>query len=70
MIKPYIIKEIREDDVGIGVTFLVEVAYMEPLGILSNRVVSSASSFIYVPKGEDVDSYLYTFLYNSGWIAE
>jgi hypothetical protein len=70
MIKPYIIKEIREDDVGIGVTFSVEIAYMEPLGINNNRVMSSATSFIYVPKGEDVDSYLYNYLYNSGWIAE
>lgn len=70
MIKPYTIKEIKEDDVGIGVHFSLEIAYVVPEGVNNKTIVSSASSFIYVPKGEDIDNYLYTFLYNSGWIAE
>ena len=70
MIKPYTIQEIKEDDIGIGVTFSVEIAYTIPEGVDAARIVSGASSFIYVPKGEDIDSYLYNYLYNSGWIAE
>lgn len=71
MIKPY--KILSTEEHSLGTIVLVSVSdrstVVTPEGGIS-EIVSTISSTILVPTGEDMDQYLFNYLMKSNWITQ
>lgn len=70
MIKPYTILSTRQEIGGLAVNFSVSIRYVVDTPEFKGEETSTSTSMIFVPEGEDVDSYLHNYLVRSGWITE
>lgn len=65
MIKPYTIIDIQ--DMGEETRVIYEVGHRYKEG-LASYVVHGIQGAMFVPKGEDIDKYIYDKLYHTDWI--
>jgi hypothetical protein len=79
MIKPFEILKTTEEDHGVAVEFKVSKRYIEnpeyPEGITEDGYwvkgrfkTETIISYMIVPHGEDIDSYVYNAVKQEGWI--
>jgi hypothetical protein len=80
MIKPFEILKVTEEEAGIAVEYKASIRYVEDPEFpedsdqvnsywLKGKVKTSAIvSYMIVPHGEDIDSYVYNAIKQEGWV--